>query len=147
LLHFSDLPPVRPKYKTSSSILFYKGIISTFNVPKGLILSYFIQCLNTKPLTVIFFDNIFENLVSVAEELKILDIPVHSYLYTAEQKLPKEKVELAVLQKQFEYMREAHTYVSYEQTRKVLEQFEDPHQSVPIIQRPPPLPGAVETEE
>lgn len=134
-------PFIKPDYTPSSKILFYKGIISSATIDKGLVLKHFIQCMDKNPHKVVFFNNVFANLISVAEILKQLGIAGHTYLVTAEQELPKEKVDLAIMRKQLEYMQQTNNYVSYEQARKIYLTWPAESQAIPS------LPGAVETEE
>lgn len=130
-------------FSPSNDIIFHKGIISTGSVEKGLVLKSFIECMYKKPRKVIFFDNVFENLISVAQELEKIDIPVHCYLYTAEQKLPTTKVDLTVVQKQFELIEKNREYFSYQTAQEMVQR----HKQKIIKENSFSLPGSVETEE
>lgn len=137
-------PNHKPDYTPRQDILFYKGIISTAAEKKGEVLSYFIRCMHKKPRKVIFFDNVFDNLVSVAEKLNNLGLPVHCYFYTAEQELPKTKIDFPILQTQYKYIENNRVYFTYNKIRALTHMLQQKDLS---NQTPPLLPGAVETEE
>ena len=58
------------------SPIFYKGIILTNRIEKGVVLIEFLKIIKCQPKEVIFFDDDLENLKSVEEKLKKLDAKI-----------------------------------------------------------------------
>lgn len=61
--------------------LYYKGIIFTNGLPKGVVLKAFLKQINRMPKKIIFFDDQLDNCKNVLETMKQLNIDVKCFLF------------------------------------------------------------------
>lgn len=80
-MHFPELP---------HQPVFYKGILCSTDLPKGVVLAAFLDRIRWKPSRVIFFDDRMTSLLSVKQALKQRNISFLGYEYKGEQFLVGE---------------------------------------------------------
>lgn len=99
--------------------LMYKGIILTNELPKGLILGAFIDYLDITPTRVIFFDDNFENVISVSDEMRKRGIEFYGFHYRRAEVIVEE-LDCAVAQFQLDYLCDHEIWLSEEQARTIM---------------------------
>lgn len=67
---------------------FYHGLLCSSNIPKGQVLKAFLDRLKWRPAQVIFFDDLLENINSVAQVMREMKIPFYGFHYLGAQDLP-----------------------------------------------------------
>ncbi|MFH1643814.1 MAG: DUF2608 domain-containing protein [bacterium] len=98
--------------------VFYKGILCAAGSKKGPILKSFLEKINFKPDTVIFFDDMYEQCKSVENEMKKSDIPVQCFWYRGAYK-NKIKLNQEVVNYQFEHWKNHEEFLT---EKEVVEQ-------------------------
>jgi hypothetical protein len=92
--------------------MLYKGVIFSNYQPKGQVLKTFLDTFHLKPKTIIFFDDIVENLVSVAHACKERNIACTLYHYTAQPTLLPGTWNTWNALKQIDYLVKHHQWLS-----------------------------------
>lgn len=111
-LHDTDEVNMHPTY--------YKGILASVNLPKGIVLTAFLKKINFKPTNIFFFDDQEDNCKSVVEEMKKLGIPCKAFVYRGAfiPQLPF-KMNIEVYQLENELMKETNDYVPYQEAEEI----------------------------
>lgn len=102
-----------------SKPLFYKGILLTDFIDRGIALGAFLDTIKYKPDQIIFFDNDQQNIESIKNEAKKRGIPFHGFIYKAAAKLPKQ-YDSAIIDLQCKYIIEHDEYITEQQARELL---------------------------
>ena len=97
---------------------YYKGIIFSSDVPKGIILSKFLKNIEWKPKKIIFIDDIHSFVESVDREIAVLDIPFKGFHYRAAYQTPIEIDEDAI-SFQIDYLIKESKWLSDEQVESM----------------------------
>lgn len=90
---------------------FYHGLLCSSNIPKGEVLKAFLEKLKWKPNQVIFFDDLIENIESVAQAMREMQIPFYGFHYLGAQDLPG-KLDLKVATTQIQTLFEQDRWLS-----------------------------------
>ncbi len=100
---------------------FYKGILSTNRYAKGPSLIALLDDLNWRPSLVVFLDDEYENLLSVATALEERAIPFQGYHYRAIEKQFPE-TDTALVQFQLYYLKKNQIWLSDEKAKEMMSQ-------------------------
>lgn len=117
---------------------YYKGIVATTQIPKGIVLAAFLKKVNFIPTHIYFFDDREEQCKSVVDEMKKLGIPCTAFHYiaTITQQEPFQ-INIDVFKLQFELMKQHNDYISYPEAEKIFnaqKQITTPHGAQPTMQ-------------
>ncbi len=112
-----------------TSIRYYKGIISTANRPKGVVLWDFMRLLREKkglPHNIVFVDDVRENIVSVQKEMNWRGVANTVLWYTrALSQVDAKVLDVDVVKKQFDFILAHDSYISYEDASRLGNSSED----------------------
>lgn len=101
--------------------LFYKGVIcATQGVPKGIVLTSFLNKINFKPAHIYYFDDNEKFCQSVANEIGKLGIPCQVFHYQAARKGQGAfKLNLEIFRLECELMKQRGDFVSYLEAQEI----------------------------
>ena len=95
-----------------ASPVFKSGILFSATYPKGSVLKAFLQHMNLKPQSVIFFDDLLPNVHSVHQEIGSMGVEkVLSFHYLGAEKL-NENLDLALAEAQIRHLLEHNEWLS-----------------------------------
>jgi hypothetical protein len=118
-INFDELNYFSKKPLLPGDVCYDKGIIFAASVPKGIVLTEFFKRIGYQPERVFFFDDHRRNSISVSQALQKLDIPSHCFVYLAKRVREDTHLDPSIVKKQFEYIKEHATYISYEDAQKI----------------------------
>jgi len=98
--------------------VFYQGILCTNNQSKGDVLGAFLDAIQFKPSKVIFFDDLEEQLISVAKEMERRKISFQGYRYLGGEPKTK-KLDVSLAKFQLNYLVENHRWLNDQDAKKL----------------------------
>jgi len=108
------------KWNNEEHPMIYKGIIFSSEMPKGPVLGAFLDKVDWKINKVIFFDDAFDNILSVEQEMKKRNIEYHGYYYCAVATMPVE-LDCEVAKFQLEYLAEHEVWLGENDARRMID--------------------------
>jgi hypothetical protein len=99
--------------------VFYRGVLLTDSFSKGRVLGEFLDFINWRPHSILFFDDQQPFIVSVQEAAAQRKIPFHGFLYKGLQKVPKV-LNNAILQIQLKHFYTHNEFISDKDAQYIL---------------------------
>ena len=101
--------------------IFYKGILCSNIIPKGVILKKFLQAINWTPQRLFFFDDQYENAEAVIQSMNMLKIECHAFVYKAATSLnrPESDLDIEATRLQYSILQHTNDYVDYFEIQKI----------------------------
>ena len=99
--------------------VFYRGILCSSDIPKGMVLSAFLDKINYTPKKVIFIDDLSTGVESVGKAMAARAIPYQGFVYYGATTMaePLSWADVGLIWKQFKHMVWTNTFIS---TREIV---------------------------
>lgn len=116
-INFDNLDRFARGSVKSGDICYYSGILFAASVPKGIILSEFFKRTGYRPARVFFFDDHRKNSYSITKAMHTLGVPSYCFAYYAKRVRGDSSIDLAIVKKQFEYIKNKTRFIDYESAK------------------------------